>query len=128
MKVRFARWLAGFFTATGVVMVAVAMMLLSDSPDGAVPLLVAGLVMLAIGGLYFGPLPYLVVRESEVVVPVLFGPQGRVAIERGDRLRIDGGRLVVVRPDGRRDKVPAYRSMAHPTDWEAMIAKVVKAR
>src|SRR5688572_8472772 len=98
MRVRFARWLAVGFAAIGLALTVLGVVLLAGgNGEGGIPALLPGLVLTLIGGLYLGPLPYLVVTDSWVSVPVIAGGQGRIAIGPGDKLRMDGDRLVVVR-------------------------------
>ena len=119
MKVRVASWLAVSFTLAGLALVAVDLLALRDS-ESFWPALAAGLVMTLIGLLYFGPLPYLVVTETSVLVPMQFGSR-RVTFGLLDRVDTGSGRLVVNQA-GRPPRTIAYRSMARGEDWQAMAA------
>lgn len=128
MRVRFARWLSGGLIAAGLILLVTAVALLAGgSSEGGVHALVAGLVLALIGGVYLGPLAYVVIDDSSVRVPVMAGGQGRVEIRPNGRLRMEGDRLVVVR-GGARQTVPAYRAMAHRPDWDRMASMVRDGR
>jgi hypothetical protein len=124
MRVRFARWLAAGVTGAGAAVAVLGLVLwLAGAGAGAgVPVLVAGLVLAAFGGAYYGPMPYFVIREHEVVVPVVLFGQGRIRVGRGDRLRIRGGKLVIRRIQGGEEPALGIRQrMAHPGDWQALV-------
>ncbi|RSM42922.1 hypothetical protein DMB66_54025 [Actinoplanes sp. ATCC 53533] len=112
-----AFWLAVSFTLSGVALVAIDLVTLRDS-EAFWPVLAAGLAMTLVGLLYFGPLPYLVVTETSVQVPMQLGSR-RVTF--GPRDRVDtGGRRLVVHQAGRPPRTIAYRGMARGEDWQAM--------
>lgn len=125
MKVRFARWVAACVTGFGVAVdiVGLVLLLAGAGAGGAVPVLVAGLVATALGATYFGPLPYFVVRDQEVAMPVMLLGQGRLKLGRGDRLRIRDGKLVIRRIQGGQDPALGIRQgLAHGDDWQALVA------
>jgi hypothetical protein len=127
MKVRFARWVAAGVTcfAVAVDIVGLVLLLVGAGAGAAVPVLVAGLVATALGATYFGPLPYFVVRDREVVMPVMLFGLGHARLGRGDRLRIRDGRLLIRRIQGGEDPALGIRqSMAHAADWQAL-AKLI---
>jgi hypothetical protein len=128
MRVRFARWLAAGFTAAGLALTIFAVVLLiGGNTEAGFSALLPGVVLTLIGGLYFGPVPYVVVTDSSVAVPVTAGGQGRMTIGPGDRVRMDGNRIVVVGRGSTR-RVPAYRSLAHREDWDRMAAEMRQRR
>lgn len=119
MKVRVAFWLAAAFTLSGSALVAIDLLTLRDS-EALWPVLVAGLVMTLFGLLYFGPLPYLVVTETSVWVPMQLGSR-RVTFGPRDRVDTGSGRLVV-KQAGRPPRTVAFRAMARGEDWQTMAA------
>ncbi|MEU4164490.1 hypothetical protein [Actinoplanes sp. NPDC026670] len=126
MKVRFARWYSALFIVPGLLIVVLSFVLIDDLGE-AFPALAAGAIFLCIGLLSLGPLPYLVVRENEITVPLLglrmFGFGSRIPLGSTDRLVMDGQRLVIRRPSGKRDKVEAWRWCANPADWDRMLRR-----
>lgn len=78
------------------------------------PVVLGGILLTATGILYLVR-PYFRVTAAHVEVPALFGPVRRSYPFR--TLEVDGGKLVAVRDDGIRKKVPVSRWMANSTDW-----------
>lgn len=82
------------------------------------PAVVVGLLPMLFGILYLVR-PYFVVEQGMVTVPALIGPVRRqfpfTHLERA------GGKVVAVRPDGTRKKLPIARWLAHPADWRTVI-------
>ncbi|MBF8185540.1 hypothetical protein ITP53_07275 [Nonomuraea sp. K274] len=81
------------------------------------PLIVVGLIVLVLGGLYLRR-PYFRVEPEAIVVVSLAGTaQRRIPIPRNDDPRVEGNRIVI----GER-QVPVRKGMAHPEDWAAYTA------
>lgn len=122
MKVRFKRAVSIPVLATGVIVLLAGIWLCAVGTfDAGIPVLGAGVVLTGMGVVYLGPLPYFIVTDLEVIVPVMRGSRARTALKPRDRLAVHENRLVVVRP-GQRTPVPVYRQMAHPDDWNALAA------
>ena len=117
MKVRVALWIAIFFAAVGAGLVVLAIVLWGS--DASLPVLFPGLAALGIGLAYLGPLPYLAVTETWVMVPMqIFGRR----IPLGPRDRVDTGRgKLVIGQLGRPPRTIAYRGLARHADWDAMV-------
>jgi hypothetical protein len=82
-----------------------------------------GLGLIAFGWLYLGRLPYFILTDAELVVPIQ--PAHRTAL-RGGRLAVAGNRLVVTRPGEHPRKLPVYRGYAHPEDWAKVVASITQ--
>lgn len=120
MKVRYAPWLAATMTGSGVALTVFGVVLMvGGNGDAGLPVAVPGAVLIMFGALYFGPLPYLIVTDTVIVLPNVLGAHRRVRIGPGDEVRMEGGRIVVGRGRDVR-KVPAWRAMAHRGDWESL--------
>lgn len=127
MKVRFARWVAACVTGLGVAVdiVGLVLLLAGAGAGAALPVLVAGVVATALGATYFGPLPYFVVRDRELTMPVMLLGQGHLKLGRGDRLRIRDGKLVIRRIQGGEDSALGIRQgLAHASDWQALVTLI----
>jgi hypothetical protein len=88
------------------------------------PALVVGLMPMLIGVLYLVR-PYFWVSPTSVIVPALIGPAKREFPFQS--LESDGGRLIVVRDDGTRKRVPVARWLAHSADWTAVTDRSSRA-
>lgn len=122
MKVRFTPWLAFGLLALAIVIGVVGALV------SMVPVVVAAAVLGLIGLAYLGPLPYLVVRDTGLSVPVMRGAGGTVVLKSRDRLDLSGAQVVVVRSTGRREPFGAYRRFAHPGDWAALAERTAPTR
>ncbi|TCO64974.1 hypothetical protein [Actinocrispum wychmicini] len=78
------------------------------------PAVIAGMVPMLIGILYLVR-PYFWVNPTSVAIPALIGPIRREFPFQ--TLEVNGGKLVAVRDDGTRKKVPVARWLAHSGDW-----------
>ncbi|MFG1942635.1 hypothetical protein [Nonomuraea sp. NPDC048826] len=120
VKVRYKRAVSIPTLVAGVLVILAGIWLCATGTyDAGIPALVAGVVLTGIGATYLGLMPYFVVTDSEVVVPMMRGDRARTTLKPGERLAVHENRLVVVRP-GQRTPVPVYRGMAHPDDWNAL--------
>jgi len=84
------------------------------------PAAIAGFVPLLIGILYLVR-PYFWVLPRSVEVPALIGPARRETPYQ--RLELAGGKLIAVRDDGSRKKVPVARWLANSGDWAAVTSE-----
>ncbi len=123
MKVRVVYWFAVFFVVMGALLTARAISLLPDVLDAGI-LLIGGPFMFVLGVLALGPVPYIVIRDSEVVLPLAWGSNKWHRIPRDNHLRVEGDRLIAVR-DGR-TKVVAKRWVANKDDWAKMAAELAR--
>jgi hypothetical protein len=78
------------------------------------PALFPGLLCPVIGALYLVR-PYFWVNPTSVQLPALIGPIKREFPFQ--TLELNGNKLVAVRDDGTRKKVPVARWLAHSDDW-----------
>jgi hypothetical protein len=85
------------------------------------PAVVVGLLPVVFGIMYLVR-PYFLVEPGMVTVPAVLGPVKRQFPYA--HLEFDGGKVVAVKPDGTRKKLPVARWMAHPADWRAMTGGV----
>jgi hypothetical protein len=88
------------------------------------PALVVGLVPMLLGVLHLVR-PYFRVSPGSLVVPALIGSARREYPFAA--LEVEGGRLIAVRADGTREKVPVVRWLAHSGDWSAVTSGAVHA-
>ncbi|MFI6504894.1 hypothetical protein [Nonomuraea typhae] len=90
------------------------------------PLIVVGLIGLAVGGLYLRR-TYFRTEPQAIVLVALIGPvERRFPFPRGESPRLEGDRIVIDTP-GKVKKVPVRKSMAHPEDWAAYTATLPHA-
>ncbi len=85
------------------------------------PAAIVGLLPILIGILYFVR-PYFFVDPHTVTVPAVLGPVRREFPY--ERLDLEGNKVVTVRADGSRKKVPVARWLAHSADWRAVTGGV----
>ncbi|TQM36993.1 hypothetical protein [Pseudonocardia cypriaca] len=125
MKVRFARWLGISFMVAGVAAILVCLgIAFSGMPEvGLVVGIVLGPGFIAFGWLYLDRLPYFILTDANLVVPIQ--PVHSRALN-GGRLTVDGVRLVIVRPGEEPEKLPVYRWYAHPDDWAKVVATITQ--
>ena len=123
MKVRMARWLGISLMVAGVAVVLVSLgFAFAGTPEiGTVSL--GGLGLIAFGWLYLGRLPYFILTDAELVVPIQRAHRTALV---GGRLAVDGNRLVVIRPGEKPRKLPVYRGYAHPEDWAKVVAAITQ--
>jgi hypothetical protein len=89
---------------------------------GRVPIgsVVAGIVCVFIGGLYFVR-PYFRLVDGAFEVPALIGPlQRRFPFDEPEGVQYRDGRFWVTSA-GQPKKVPVQRWMARPEDWRALV-------
>ena len=79
--------------------------------------------LIAFGWLYLGRLPYFILTDAKLVVPIQ--PAHSRALS-GGRLAVDGNRLVIIRPGEEPRKLPVYRWYAHPDDWAKVVAAITQ--
>jgi hypothetical protein len=83
--------------------------------------LVLGVMFIVLGALFLGR-PYFTytthTRTLEVIAPI--GTRRSFAGQGDDVLAVEGRRILLVRADGRRKKVPVSRWMARPEEWDAV--------
>ncbi|XVQ11490.1 hypothetical protein ACQP1W_02600 [Spirillospora sp. CA-255316] len=83
--------------------------------------LVLGVLFIVLGALFLGR-PYFTytthTRTLEVIAPIGTRRSFQGTGENG--LTVEGNRIVQVRADGRRKKVPVSRWMARPEEWDAV--------
>jgi hypothetical protein len=84
------------------------------------PAVFPGLLVTLFGVLYLVR-PYFRVNTQSVELAALIGPMKRTFPFQ--TLEVDGGKLVAIRPDGSRKKVPVARWMAHSGDWAAAVQR-----
>jgi hypothetical protein len=125
MKVRFVRGLGISFMVAGVAAMLICLGLaFTGSPEiGIVVGIVAGPGLIAFGWLYLGRLPYFILTDAKLVVPIQ--PAHSRALSDG-RLAVDGNRLVIIRPGEEPKKLPVYRRYAHPDDWAKVVAAITQ--
>jgi hypothetical protein len=112
MKVRYSPVVGVVFVVLGAVCTFLGLWLLALGEFS--PAVFVGLFPLLIGILYLVR-PYFLVEAGQVTVPAVIGPvRRRFPYER---LEFDGAKVVAVRADGTRKKVPVVRWMAHSGDW-----------
>ena len=90
------------------------------------------LIQLVIGVLFilFGILA--LVREcfefdpatQTLAVKPLIGPARQFGGTQGGRLEVEAGRIVWVRPDGRRKNVPVHRFQVNGAEWDAVLDRI----
>jgi hypothetical protein len=124
VRVRFARWYAVLLTGAGLAVAAVGVAIVADGSGAAIPVLASALVLTLFGLLSFGPIPYAEVSPGEVRIPMTRGPHKRLALGHGERVGTDGNRLLLVRAGGDVKRLPVYRSMAHPADWNDLVTSL----
>jgi hypothetical protein len=118
MKIRYKPVVASFFVVLGGVCLLVGLWLsMLGGFNAAILAGVLGLVY----GILFLTRPYFWVYPMLVEVVALVGPMKREVPFQ--TLELDGRKLVAVRDDGTRKKVPVTRWLAHSADWDAAIAK-----
>jgi hypothetical protein len=120
MRIRFAYWYAVILVLGGALLTASAISYLPDVLDAGL-LLIFGPLMFVLGILIFGPVPYISIRDSEVVLPLAWGGKWH-RIPRGKNLRVQGDQLIAVR-DGR-TKAVAKRWLANKDDWAKLAAEL----
>jgi hypothetical protein len=92
-----------------------------------VPVLLAGLVLAAFGAAYLGPLPIVVVTDTEVR-SMTAGPAGRIRLDGGAYLDVRDDAPVVVDPEGTVRRVPVYEATTHPDDWRDLLTMIRRQR
>ncbi|MFC6882216.1 hypothetical protein [Actinomadura yumaensis] len=61
-------------------------------------------------------------RTLEVTAPI--GARRSFRASGGDTLVVEGGRIVLVRADGRRKKLPVARWMSRRREWDAVVEAI----
>jgi hypothetical protein len=124
MRVRFVRALAISFMVAGVVVLLVCLgIAFTVMPEIAIVGIVCGPGLILFGWLYLGRLPYFILTDAKLVVPIQ--PAHSRALS-GGRLAVDGNRLVIIRPGEEPRKLPVYRGYAHPDDWAKVVAAITQ--
>lgn len=124
MKVRFVRGLGISFIVAGVAVMLVCLgFVVTGTPEIGIVGIVAGPGLIAFGWLYLGRLPYFILSDAKLVVPIQ--PVHSRALS-GGRLAVDGNRLVIIRPGEAPKKLPVYRMYAHPDDWAEVVAAITQ--
>jgi hypothetical protein len=124
MRVRFVRALGISFMVAGVAVLLVCLgFAFTGMPEIGIVGIVGGPGLIAFGWLYLGRLPYFILTDAELVVPIQ--PAHRRALD-GGRLAVDGNRLVIIRPGEEPRKLPVYRGFAHPDDWAKVVAAITQ--
>ena len=118
MKIRVAPWIPILLIALGVVAIVGGILLLGE-PGGAVPLILAGVVLAAFGGLYYGPLYYCLIGDDAVLARLGFGVR-RFEFGPRDTLRVDRDGNLLIRRKGQPEHLPVNRRYAHRGDWEQL--------
>jgi hypothetical protein len=124
MRIRFARWVAMSMLTSGAAIVVVGLVAFGDVSEALLIFLIFGLGLAGFGVLYLGPIPYVIVTETAVRVPIVMGGAGHLDVGPRDRLLIRDNRITVSRPGSQRDTAPAYRAMAHRGDWDALVREL----
>ena len=124
MRIRFARWVAMSMLASGAAIAVVGLVAFGDVSEALPIFLIFGLGLAGFGALYLGPIPYVIVTETAVRVPIVMGGAGHLDVGPRDRLLIRDNRITVSRPNGQRNTAPAYRAMAHRGDWDALVREL----
>lgn len=127
MNVRLSPRIAAAYTVSGVCLLVGA--LVAGDTEILVSLAVPGAALTLVGGLAFGPLPYLWVTESRatnvlilIAVPLLLFVIPYRLYHR-DRLYIDDGRLLLARAGRRIPPITiGQQRHAHPGDWARLVA------
>lgn len=83
------------------------------------PSVLIGLLVLLLGILYLVR-PYFWVHSKSVEVGAVIGPMKREY--EFQTLELSGGKVVAVRADGTRKKVPVTRWMSNTSDWDAVMS------
>jgi hypothetical protein len=118
MKIRYNPVVAIVFIVLGAVCLVLGLWV--TMLEGFSPAILPGLLCPPIGILYLVR-PYFWVNPMSVELPALVGPMKREFPFQ--TLELDGRKLVAVRDDGTRKKVPVARWLAHSGDWAAATAK-----
>jgi hypothetical protein len=117
MKIRYNPVIAIVFIVLGVICLFLGLWL--SMLEGFQPAILPGLLCPLIGILYLTR-PYFWVHPMLVELPALVGPIKREF--QYQTLELNGRKLVAVRDDGTRKKVPVARWLAHSGDWAAVTA------
>jgi hypothetical protein len=64
-------------------------------------------------------------RTLEVIAPI--GTRRSFRGSGGDSLTVEGRRIVLVRADGKRKKLPVNRWMSRPQEWDAVAEAITQA-
>jgi hypothetical protein len=83
------------------------------------PSVLVGLLVLLLGILYLVR-PYFWVHANSVEVPAVIGPARRRF--EFQTLTMDGNKVIAVRADGTRKKVPVTRWMSNTSDWDTVMS------
>lgn len=129
LKIRFAPALAYALIGVGaaVLVLGLAVVLPSDG-GGGVGLAAAGLVLGLLGVGYLGPIPYAVVADTAIIMPMALGP-GRMVYEGYlHTLRIIDGKLYDAPSESSRRRIWLVRGFARREDWDAFAAHLDTVR
>jgi hypothetical protein len=122
MEIRYNRWVAGILLALGGLNLILAVWLMLVVKTVPVSLITA-LIVAFLGWMYWQR-PYFIVEQDYVVAPALVGPLKREFLFRSPQdVKIEDGKLMV-RNEGEWKRVPVYRWLSHPDDWQQMAKHV----
>ncbi|WP_214401368.1 hypothetical protein [Pseudonocardia lacus] len=123
MKVRFAPRFRIYMIAAGVATMLVCLVLaFTWSPEIAIIIgAIGGPGLIAYGWLFLGRVPYVVLTDAMLTVPIQ-PAHGRTL--GGGRLAVDGNRLVIIRSGEKPRKLPVYRWYSHPDDRAAVVEAI----
>ncbi|TDQ53770.1 hypothetical protein [Actinorugispora endophytica] len=124
MKVRHARWIPVSVWIAGAALLALGAWLCATADyETGVPVIAAGAAGSAYALLQWR-LPYFVLTDTQMVLPLQLGPYRRTGIGGPDRLAVEGDRVVVIAAGNRRVPLPVWRHLAHPADWAELAARL----
>ncbi|MFB4316078.1 hypothetical protein [Actinomadura sp. 21ATH] len=127
LPVGYSRPAAWTFLAVGIFNLLGGLLILANG-SGRIINLVLGVLFVVLGALYLGR-PYFTytahTRTVEVIAPI--GTRRTFRPEAGESLAVEGKRIVLVRADGKRKKLPVNRYLANAAEWDAAAAAIVQA-
>jgi hypothetical protein len=125
MQIRYNRLIAGIMIGLGVVNIGLGLWLLALGEFATS--LIIGLLVAAIGAAYLNR-PYFHLEKGKIVIPALIGPVKRTfEFNTSENLEITENKIQV--NNGKSWKrVPVYRWMSHPEDWQAFIKELQSYR
>ncbi|WP_395105246.1 hypothetical protein [Actinomadura sp. SCN-SB] len=91
--------------------------------------MVLGIMFIVLGALYLSREYFTYTthtRTLEVIAPI--GARRAFRGEDESSLVVEGNRIVLMRADGRRKKLPVMRWMSRPEQWDAVIAAIGETR
>ncbi|MEW2355033.1 hypothetical protein [Spirillospora sp. NPDC029432] len=127
LPVGYSRPVAWTFLAVGIFNLIGGLLILARG-SGPIINLLLGVLFIVLGSLYFSRRYFTYTthtRTVEVIAPI--GTRRTFQAAGGDSFAVEGKKIVLVRADGGRKKLPVNRFLANAAEWDAVAAAIAQA-